>query len=261
MNKFYIQIVFFFLNISLYVNNEILATEIVPEEDTAPEPKNRYPTSEEIYEKNKHLLCTDPKETSEATEVMNEAVKYLKCYATNDDDYELCQNQYSSRMVLYKTKHDQTKVKKFHYEVYDSDEYNEVINKLWDPDHANFPNAISVERKITRVYNPNLVMIQQRYKNRRFGRQIYFYALATKVQISEDTTIIVMASGNINDHNPSSKEYKNTIVESANLFKTDIDSEDDIRKGKLKKAFVNIAGHFIQKGQWRVDITNVESIN
>ncbi|SCL91802.1 hypothetical protein PCHAJ_000532600, partial [Plasmodium chabaudi chabaudi] len=78
---------------------------------------------------------------------------------------------------------------------------------------------------------------------------------------SEDTTIIVMASGNINDHNPSNKEYKNTIVESANLFKIDIDSEDDIRKGKLKKVFVNIAGHFIHKSTLRVDVTNIESIN
>ncbi|SCL91586.1 hypothetical protein PCHAJ_000531900, partial [Plasmodium chabaudi chabaudi] len=78
---------------------------------------------------------------------------------------------------------------------------------------------------------------------------------------SEDTTIIVMASGNINDHNPSSKEYKNTIVESANLFKIDIDSEDDIRKGKLKKVVVNLAGYYIQRSKYRVDITNIESIN
>ncbi|SCL95780.1 fam-a protein [Plasmodium chabaudi adami] len=259
MNKFYIQIVFFLLNISLYVNNETLATEVAPEEDTTPEPKNRYPTSEEIYEKNKHRLCTDPEETSKVAEAMDDAVKYLECYATMDDDYELCQNQYSSHMVLYKTKHNHTKVKRSHYEVYDSNEYNEVINKLWDPDHAKFPNGYSVKRKIERVYNPNLVLIQQRYKDSIFGRWKYFYAFVTKAQISEDTTIIVMASGNINDHNPSNKEYKNTIVESANLFKIDIDSEDDIRKGKLKKVFVNIAGHFIHKSTLRVDVTNIES--
>ncbi|VEV57139.1 fam-a protein [Plasmodium vinckei vinckei] len=261
MNKLYIQIFFFLLNIFLYVNNETFATEIVPEEDTAPEPKNRYPSSEEIYEKNKHLLCTNPKESSEVGEVMNEAVKHLEYYATSNDGYELCQNQYSSHKVLFKTKHGQTKIKRFHYEVYGSDEYNEVINKLWDPDHAKSPNASFVKRKIARVYSPNLVMIQQRYKTNPLGRKKYFYALAAKVKISEDTTIIVMASGNINDHNPSSKEYKNTIVESANLFKTDIDSEDDIRKGKLKKTFVNLAGYFIKKGRWRVDITCVESIN
>ncbi|SCL94420.1 fam-a protein [Plasmodium chabaudi adami] len=260
MNKLYIQIVFFVLNISLYVNNVTLATEIAPEEDTTPKSKNQYSTSEEIYEKNKHLLCTNPEETPNVAEVMNEAVKYLEHYATKDG-YELCQDQYSSNRVFFKTQHNNTKVKRYYSEVYDPDKYNEIINMLWDPDSKHFLDKPSSKRKIERVYSPNLVLIQQRYKDSIFGRWKYFYALATKAQISEDTTIIVMASGNINDHNPSSKEYKNPIVESANLFKIDIDSEDDIRKGKLKKVFVNLAGYYIQRSKYRVDITNIESIN
>lgn len=39
-----------------------------------------------------------------------------------------------------------------------------------------------------------------------------------------------MTTPNINDHNPSKKIYKNKIIENANLFKTDIDSEEDIRR-------------------------------
>ncbi|WBY59584.1 fam-a protein [Plasmodium yoelii yoelii] len=124
---------------------------------------------EEIYEKNKHLLCTNPEETIQAGEVMNEAVKLLKYHAITEDDYEF----------------------------YERDDNNRTIN--------------------------------------------------------------VMASPYINDHNPSNKKYKNEIVKSANLFKTDIDSEEDIKQGQLKKSFVNITGYLIQKYRC-VNITYIESI-
>lgn len=69
-----------------------------------------------------------------------------------------------------------------------------------------------------------------------------------------------MASTDINGYNPSKEKYKNEIVNSENLFKTDIDSEDDIRKGKLKKTFVNIAGYLIEKKDSNSDIIYVESV-
>lgn len=70
-----------------------------------------------------------------------------------------------------------------------------------------------------------------------------------------------MTSADINDHNPSRKKYKNKIIKNANLFKTDIDSEEDIRKGKLKKIFVNIAGYLIEKKADNLDITYIESVS
>ncbi|CAD2102588.1 fam-a protein [Plasmodium vinckei brucechwatti] len=217
--------------------------------------------NEEIYEKNKHLLCINPEETKQAIDLMNEAVEHLKYHATDIYNYETCIANNCKYMFFYKKKHKgHTDVEKIQYTVYGSNKYNEVINKLWDPDQAQFLNTISVNRKIVRTYNPNLVMIQQRYKTKSKSRQRYFYALATKAQISKDTTIIVMTSANINDHNPSNKEYKNTIIENANLFTTEIDSEDDIRNGKLKKTFVNIAGQLIQNKCGHVNVTYVESI-
>ncbi|SCL89836.1 hypothetical protein PCHDK_000519000, partial [Plasmodium chabaudi adami] len=66
---------------------------------------------------------------------------------------------------------------------------------------------------------------------------------------------------NIIDHHPSNKEYQNTIIENANLFKTDIDSDDDIKNGKLKKMFVNIAGYLIEKKDGHIDITYIKSID
>ncbi|EUD69647.1 hypothetical protein YYG_05146 [Plasmodium vinckei petteri] len=216
--------------------------------------------NEEVYQKNKHLLCTNPEETIKASEFMNETVKHLEHYATSLDGYKLCITYPDSHIDLYKKKHENHKdIERIYFNIYGSDKYNQVINKLWDPDHDNLFNKGSV--KISRVYNPNLVMIQQRYKKRIMARQKYFYALATKVEISEDTTIIAYASADINDHNPSSKEYKNPIVESANLFKAEIDSEDDIRKGKLEKMFVHLDGYYIQKRRNYVNITYIESID
>ncbi|CAD2110617.1 fam-a protein [Plasmodium vinckei] len=261
MNKFYIQIVFFLLNVSVYLNNKTLATDPAPE-DPKTKSKKHYATSEEIYEQNKHLLCANPEEIENAEKLMNEAVTHLEYHATCKDGYEPYGNSSEcSSLSYYKKKHeDHTDVLKANYKFYESDVYNGIAGLLWDPHHADFSNPGSIKRKIVRVYNPNLVMIQQRYKSWFGGSEKYFYALLKKAQI-EDATIIVMASANINDNNPSENEYKNTIIKNANLFTTDIDSEDDIRKGKLKKLFVNIAGYLVENKSRFVDMTHVESVS
>ncbi|CXI21196.1 hypothetical protein PBNK65E_000497800 [Plasmodium berghei] len=103
----------------------------------------------------------------------------------------------------------------------------------------------------------NLLMILKLYKNMILSYSRYFYALVKKAQ----TAIIAYAQADINDHNSSNKKYKNTIIKNTNLLKTDIDSEEVIRKGKLKKTFVNIIGYFIEKKDKHVDITYVDSID
>ncbi|CAD2097423.1 fam-a protein [Plasmodium vinckei petteri] len=260
MNKFYIQIVLFLLSIFIHVNNITLASEPTPQKDTTSEIPCRCITAKDIYERNKDLLCTNPKETKEAEELMNEAVKQLKYHATDMRNYELCaKNVYPDAILYKKYLENHTPVEKVEYSVFGSYKCNKIINETWNPNHPNFLNPGDV--KIVRVYNPNLVMIQQRYKKEFGSSQKYFYALATKVQISEDTTVIAYTSADINDHNPSTKKYENKIIEKANSFKTDIDSEEDIRKGELIKTFVNLAGYYIQKRGNCVDITYVESID
>ncbi|CAD2099620.1 fam-a protein [Plasmodium vinckei brucechwatti] len=262
MSKFHIQNIFFLLNIFVYLNNKTIATELATGKDATPKITYHYPTdsSEEIYVKNKHLLCTNPEEIKNANELMNEAVTHLKYHATSTDDYKLRVKYPNNNTIFYKKRHENnTDVERTHFKIYNSGMYNGIISRLWDPNRTNFYNNGSV--KIVRVYNPNLVMIQQRYEEDSKGRQKYFYALVKIAQISEDETIIVMTSGNINDNNSKNKRpYKNAIIENANLFKADIDSEDDIRKGKLEKVFVNIAGYLVEKKKNCVDITYVESI-
>ncbi|SCL89316.1 fam-a protein [Plasmodium chabaudi adami] len=261
MNKFYIQIVLFLLRTFLYVNNKTLATELAPNQYTI-KSINRYSTPEEIYEKNKHLLCTNPEETINAEKLMNEALIHIKFHAISMDDYEFCVKNPYHRVPLHtKKRENNIDIEQIQYKVYGAYKLDEVIDEIWDPDSDHSLNKFSSTRKVARVYSPNLIMIQQRYKKWRFDRQKYFYALATKVELSKYTTIIVMISANINDHYPSNKEYKNKIIENANLFTTEIDSEEDIRKGKLKKTFVNLAGYFIQEYNSYVDIIYVESID
>ncbi|CAD2096502.1 fam-a protein [Plasmodium vinckei brucechwatti] len=229
------------------------------EEKTKTESKKRYATPEEIYEKNKDLLCTNPNEITNAIKLMNEAATHLEHHATTEEDYELWkQNPYINNFFFIK-KHGDTYVQRIILTYYHPQKYNEIINVLWDPALANVFNPHFVKRKIARVYNPNLVIIRQRYKSRVGGPMKYFYALAAKIDISEEKTIIVMTSANINDRHASEKEYKNTIIESANLFKIDIDSNESIKKGKWEKTFVNIAGYLIEKKDG-VKITYLESI-
>ncbi|CAD2089781.1 fam-a protein [Plasmodium vinckei lentum] len=259
MNKFYIQIVFFLLSVSVYLNNKTLATELASGKATTSNSQNRYSTPEEIYAENKHLLCTDLNETINAGKLMNEAALHLIYHATHINDYKPFKTKHGNDMVSYKKKHGRTDIIKVYYSVNDPNMYNHLINDIWDPNTPNTFNTGTV--KIVRVYNPNLVMVQQRYKKDSKGSQKYFYALAKKVEISDDATVIAMASANINDYNPYNKENKNAVIENAKLFKTDVDPENDIRNGKLKKVFVNITGYLIQKSRNRVDLAYVESID
>ncbi|CAD2099579.1 fam-a protein [Plasmodium vinckei] len=263
MNKLYIQIVLFLLSIFVYVNNKTLATEPAPGNFAPPQIPHLNITSEEVFEKNKHLLCTNPDEILGATELMKEAVEHLDHLATGVDGFKYKGENPYYNMVFYKKKHKNHKnrvnIEKIQYKVYESNRYNEVINMLWNPDRINLLNSGDV--KIARVYNPNLVMIQQRYEKEFGSSQKYFYALAAKAEISKHATIIAIVSPNINDHNPSKKEFKNKLIDNANLFKADIDSEDDIRKGKLKKVVVHINGYLIEKRPGYIALTYIESID
>ncbi|CAD2110939.1 fam-a protein [Plasmodium vinckei petteri] len=363
MSKFYIQIVFFLLSVSVYLSNKTLATEPAPRNAATLRSIPDKDTSDEVYKKHEHLLCTDPKEIKQAIEFKKEAVLKLIHYAidtnynksheikkpnastdsckkkdkchendpksgkinpntstnsceergeshTNDNkSHEIkkpnastdsckkkdkChENDPKSGKINPNTSTDSCEKKdKYHdiikvnFQIDDPNKYNKIINKLWDPDYpnssdhlnssdhsrssknprsskrSNYFDTLEAKTKIVRVYNPNLVIIQRRINNPFFGCQKYFYALAAKVEISKDKAVIVMASGNINDHNSQNTiSYKNPIIESANLFEADIDSDEDIKSGKLIKTFVNISGHLIEKKDNCVDITYVTSIN
>lgn len=79
--------------------------------------------SEEIYEKNNHLLCKYPKETIQACIFINEALKYLERYATSKDCYKLCNRYYAYNIYFYKKKHrGHTNVEKIQYIIINQNE-------------------------------------------------------------------------------------------------------------------------------------------
>ncbi|CAD2103343.1 fam-a protein [Plasmodium vinckei petteri] len=267
MNRFYIQFVLFLLSIFTYANNKTLATEeTAPEDETKTKikqkPKKKYPTFEERCKKDQPIVCINPIINAQAVELMEEAVKEFKYHATYIDGFERCPTYTDSYLRLHKKElEDNTLVEKIEYTIWDSENYEEVINEIWNADRPKFFNAEIAKRKLVRVYNPNLVMIQQRYQTWYGAREKYFYALATKVEVTKYITLIVMISVNVVDHHPSTKEYKNKLIEKANSFSTVIDIEEGIRKGKFKKTFVNVAGYYVQKYNQFVDVTFISSID
>ncbi|EAA16277.1 hypothetical protein [Plasmodium yoelii yoelii] len=106
----------------------------------------RKDNTEEIYQKNKHLLYTDPEETIKACRFMTEALTHLEHHATSIDGYKLYNLYYDYNIYLYKKKHrDHTNVEKIEYTIDDPNKYNKLINKFWDPDSSNFLYAGSVK--------------------------------------------------------------------------------------------------------------------
>ncbi|EAA19807.1 hypothetical protein [Plasmodium yoelii yoelii] len=243
-------------------------------------------------------VCMDPKETKEAENFMNEAELLLQQHAANTDDYKLY-HKHDEDSIEYSKKQGNTTIYKLNHKVKNPDKYNYIISMLWNSNTKYFGDKIVKGinqiidqfnirftisnissllfsifynivfyllvvkfQKVVRAYSPNLMMIQHRYKNDDISFHGYYYALAKKVQVSDDTTIIVYASSDINDYNLGDEtKYKNTIVESANLFRPTINSEYDVISGKLTKMFVNLSGFIIQKKNDCVDITYLNSVS
>ncbi|CDU18715.1 hypothetical protein YYC_05331 [Plasmodium yoelii 17X] len=258
MNKGYINIIFAFLSLIWHMNNKAFASEYDP--NNVPSTSASNCSGEKCKEINP-LLCTDPEETKNASELMNEAIMLLQYHATSIEDYSLL-HKHDDGSSEYIKKHGNADIHKFIHKMPNPDSYDSIINILFNYDCTHKIGTSTVKEKVVREYTPNLVMVQQRYKNRDLSFQGYYYALSKKDQISNDTTVIALASANINDHNKADKKiYKNEILESANSFKTDIDSEEDIRKGKLKKMFVNLSGCLIIKKLNYIDIIHISSMN
>ncbi|CAD2088345.1 fam-a protein [Plasmodium vinckei brucechwatti] len=218
--------------------------------------------SDRIYKKNKHLLCTNPAETDKATSVMDEAVNLLKYYATTNNGFKYYSTTNSGINIYYRNNGNGSSIEKCQFEISNPDKYDDIINILWDPNGPRKFDPSFIHGKVARSYNRNLLMVLKFYRNNMLLSERYFYALAKKAHISEDTTIIVMSSGNVNDHNPSSKKgYANRVLGSINSFKTSVDFDNDVMSGYYKRSFVNLSGYLIKKENNHVNVTIVSSMD
>ncbi|CAD2100782.1 fam-a protein [Plasmodium vinckei brucechwatti] len=247
MNKGYIKIALALLSVASYMQNIAFARNTIS--TTKPPSKENVP------------LPASPEEAKQAADVMAEALAIAQKHAQNSEDYKLYSKE-DEGAILYFKKINETEIGKLDLIIQNPDSYADVVSMIWDPNGAkNFDNTF-IEGSVPQVYNENLVIIQQRYKSAIGSWQRYYHALANKVELSKDETAILLVSSDMNDHDGyCDKKYVNPIVKSANSFKPDINSQEDIRKGGLSKMYVNLVAFFIKKEEDSVKVTYISSVD
>ncbi|SCM12378.1 fam-a protein [Plasmodium chabaudi adami] len=212
-------------------------------------------------EEAKQQLFIDPEEAKQAADVMADALALAQEHAQNTKDYKLYYKKDDEAIIYFKNFKD-TVIGKLELIVPNPDSYDGIINMLMDPNGPKKIYNTFDEGTLSRIYDPNLLIVRQQYKSIWGSWQRHFYALVNKVESSEDETAIIMVSLDVNDYN--NEKYKihvNPIVESANLFKPDINSQEDIRNKESKKMYINLVTFFIKKEENCVKVTFVGSID
>ncbi|CAD2105786.1 fam-a protein [Plasmodium vinckei] len=285
MNKGYIKIALALLSIAGYMQNMASASETsvatnssnveckenlssLPKEVT----KQQYLRfKQQVDLRNKQKKSSSPKkakqkkisrseEAKQAAGVMAEALNIAKEHAEHTDDYKPYYAENGSIIHFKKLNH--AEIGKLVFTIPNADSYAEVVNTLWNVNVEKFFNNIFIGGKISQMYNENLALIQHLFKGDLWN--VYYNALANKVELSEDETAIVLVSSDMNDHNPlkpiKGLNYVNPIVKSANSFKPDVNSEISVQIGQPHKMYINLGAIFIKKEADGVKITQITSI-
>ncbi|CAD2109125.1 hypothetical protein YYG_01624 [Plasmodium vinckei petteri] len=259
MNKGYIKVVLALLSVTGYMQNIAFASDSAPSANSSNEEAEQvvYENPEEIEQ----LLCNDPEEAKQAEALMADVLDIAQKHVEHTDDYSLYY-KIDKGAILYSKYIGDAEVGKLELIVPNPDSYDDMINLIWNPNSGKNFNDSFVEGFVSKIYNPNLVVVQQRYINYTGSGYRYFHALANKVKLSEDETAILLTSSDMNDHDGrNNSEYVNPIVESANSFKPDINSGEDIRNGELYKMYVNLAAFFFKKEADCVKVTYLSSLD
>ncbi|CAD2111708.1 fam-a protein [Plasmodium vinckei petteri] len=248
MNKGYIKIGLAFLSVAGCMQNIAFASEHAL-------------STNSLNTESKQQLFIDPEEAREAADVMADALAIAQEHAQNSEDYKLYSKS-GDAAALYFKRVNETDIGKLDLIVPNPDSYDGIISMLLDPNGPKKIYNTFVDGHVSRIYDPNLLIIRRQYKSNIIGLQRYCYALVNKVELSDDETAIIMVSSDTNERD--SKDYEmhlNPIVESANFFKPDIDPLEDIRNANVPKMHVNLAAFFIKKEADCVKITIISSID
>ncbi|CAD2100871.1 fam-a protein [Plasmodium vinckei lentum] len=168
MNKGYIKIILALLSVACYMQNIVFASECAP-------------NTKSSNNESKQQLYIDHKEAKQAANVMAEALSVAKKLAIHTNDYKL----YSKKdgAALYFKRVNNTDIAKLELTIPNPNNYDSIISMLMDPSAPkNFYNA-RVEGEISRIYDPNLVIIKQHYKNNSGPCQRYCHLLAKKTEV------------------------------------------------------------------------------
>ncbi|CAD2084403.1 fam-a protein [Plasmodium vinckei brucechwatti] len=197
----------------------------------------------------------------QAAAIITDVLNIAKNHAKHTKEYNVYDKV--DDVTLYVKDVNNAEVGLLEFTIPNPDSYDNVVDLIWNPNGAVHVDEKFIEGSTPQIYNENLVIIQQRYKSVLGNSQRYYHALAGKFKLSENETAIVTASSNMNDHDGyyTNSKYVNPIVESINSFCPDINSQEDIRKGKLYKMYINMMAFFIKKEPKGVKVTHLSSVD
>ncbi|CAD2100766.1 fam-a protein [Plasmodium vinckei brucechwatti] len=246
MNKGHIKIALALLSVACYMQNIAFAIGFFSNTNSLnTEDVNEFPIA--------------PREAKQAMDIMTEVLYHAQKHAVHTDDYQPYSKENEEPMLYFKRVNN-TDIGKLELTIPNPNNYDDVVNMIWDLNGQKKFNDTFIKGTLSRIYDPNLVILQHRYTSPIKTWQVYYYALANKVELSKDETAILLVSSDMNDHyGDRIKKYVNPIVESARSFKPDVRSQEDIRKGKAFKIFVNFAAFFVKKEADCVKVTYVSS--
>ncbi|GAB67949.1 hypothetical protein PCYB_125150 [Plasmodium cynomolgi strain B] len=207
----------------------------------------------------KHLFCNNPQEIKKVNEIIEETDKVLYDFAVNDEEYY----KYTSldqESHLYFKKVNNVDVGKLTLVFHDATKLERLIELIWDENGAKKFDPYFIEGKILRVYNKDLILLQQSYRGTLGNEGRYFYILVHKKKIDNDTYLISCASVNVDDQKKNQSTFTNPLVSSANTLSLDIECDEQIKNASLRKMFVNVSGYYIKREEDHLNFTYISSI-
>ncbi|VEV56182.1 fam-a protein [Plasmodium vinckei vinckei] len=206
------------------------------------------------HQNNNHrLLCRDPEEIEKVTKLMNEATAILQKEFTSDN-YNLARFTEGGARLFRKQK-DTMDIGKLCISIEKPDKYGEIKDTIWNPNGFLNMDPSFLTGQVVRVYNPNLVMIQQCYTSGGQNSVKYFHYLAQKIEVSKDKTIMIYLSTHSADVNDSMEENMYTLLDIAYSLEPGCNYEEE-----FKKNYVNLSAYEINKDDKKVDIVYLDSI-
>ncbi|VTZ70671.1 fam-a protein [Plasmodium chabaudi chabaudi] len=250
MNKRYITIALTLLSLAGYMQNVAFASETAS--DGAAEPANQTSVFDEYDD---DMICENLEEASIALDHAKDSSTLLLKLAENMDGYSINPSE-NENIPIYSKKIGNIDIGMIHVTIPSASKYTDVINTIWDYNDKQKVDDIFIIGYLARVYTPFLVIMEQSsiYKTIRNTRKRF--AVAAKIKVSNDTTVIVCPTRTIN--------FFGTIVKKTNLIEflentKPIETYINAEKA-LAKLGSNIAGYIIKHRDDNVEVTYINAI-
>ncbi|EUD69285.1 hypothetical protein C922_00148 [Plasmodium inui San Antonio 1] len=207
----------------------------------------------------KHLFCNNQEEIKKVNEIIEETDKILYNFAVDHEGYSKY-NSLDQESHVYFKKVNNVDVGKLTLVFHDATKLEKLIEIIWDENGTKKFDPHFIEGKILRVYNKDLILLQQSYKGTLGNEGRYFYILAHKKKVNKDTYLIACASINVNDYKKNQNTFRNPFISSVNSFSLDIECDETIKNSPLRKMFINVSGYYIRREGPCLNFTYISSI-